>query len=172
MSNKKTNLTTAIKTMPTVTINKKPVKKLAANKSHIKPNKISTEKILEKPIIILEKNIKKLPDSTVKIYNKKNHQEVKTAAKNSLNDFANILAQSTEGLTNAYFSFTQNNLDLTVKATKAMLAVKAFDEAVKLQADIFHTNTESFIAESTKLFETSQQITSDMAALLTSPIDE
>ena len=136
----KINLKTTIKTIPTVIINKKPVKKLKAKKNHVKFNKISTERILEKPIIILEKNIKKLSDSTIKTCAQKNYQEVETTAKNSLTDLTNILAQSAEYLTNAYFSFAQNNLDRTVKATKAMLAVRTFDEAVKLQRGFLHNN--------------------------------
>ncbi len=75
-----------------------------------------------------------------------------------------IWAKGAEAISKQVMALTQNSMQSTVGAAKAMLACKTLREVIDLNADFARSNFDALVAEGTKLSEMSFQVANDAIA--------
>ena len=75
-----------------------------------------------------------------------------------------IWAKGAEAISKQVMALTQNSMQSSVGAAKAMLGCKTLREAIDLNADYARSNFDALVAEGTKLSEMSFQVANDAIA--------
>jgi phasin family protein len=80
---------------------------------------------------------------------------------------ATVVAKGFENMGRSWMSFTQEAMEQSAAAAKAMLGVRTLREAVDLQTDWAKTSFDKFVSEATKISEQGVKVANEASAPLT-----
>ncbi len=95
------------------------------------------------------------------------YEDIQGFSKGTLDAFVaagTIWAKGAEAISKQVMALTQNSMQSSVGAAKAMLGCKTLREAIDLQADYAKSNFDALVAEGAKLGEMSMKVANDAIA--------
>jgi len=128
----------------------------------VKTGTEAAQKGYEQAIQLTQEQVAKANSAFVKGY-----EDIQGFGKQNLDalvEAGTILAKGAEAISKQVLALTQNSMQSSVGAAKAMLGCKTLREAIDLQADFARSNFDALVAEGTKLGEMSFKVANDAIA--------
>lgn len=137
-----------------------------------KPMKDTVDTITASGAEFAQKNYDRLVGTTKEQVEKasatafKSYEDLSKFSKENLDAVvaaSTIFAKGFEAVGKEWMTFTQDTMEASAQAAKALLAAKTLREAVDVQADFAKNSFDKLVAESTKLSEISVKVANEAA---------
>ncbi|NQW10684.1 MAG: phasin family protein [Alphaproteobacteria bacterium] len=130
----------------------------------------TAEKNMEQATKMAKENAEKASEAVLKGYD-----QFTTLAQgnyDALNASFGIVTKSVEGMTKAWFAYTQSTTDAGLAFSKKVMGAKSLNEVVDLQNDFAKRSLDTFVAESTKISELSVKTANEAIEPIKARIDQ